>query len=255
MTLEPLPPDVSALDVPAVAPVCEGCKKPEGLCVCALVEPYNNRVQLVILQHPQEKDELLGTARLTMRHLARSKLRVGLSWAGLAHAVDGPADPDRWAILYPGAGAAEAFPAGQEIALIDSKGAALPNQGRLLSQLEGVIVLDGSWSQAKTLWWRNPWVVRTRRLALNPKQPSLYGKLRREPRRESLSTLEAAALAMGRLEPNPQLEKTMQSNFRRFLQRYRDQVATPAATASAKAKLGRRRPVEADRATTEPGEA
>lgn len=259
MTSEPVSPDVSAPDAPAAAPVCEGCKKPEGLCVCELVEPFINRVELVILQHPQEKDELLGTARLTLRHLARSKLRVGLSWAGLGHAVDGPADPDRWAILYPGGVTADAFPAGQEIALVDSKGAALPNQARLLGQLDGVIVLDGSWSQAKTLWWRNPWVLRTRRLALNPKQPSLYGKLRREPRRESLSTLEAAALAISRLEQKPELEKTMQSNFRRFLQRYRDLFAKPAAKTAAKpgGKTGARQaPARAaDRPAAEPGEA
>jgi len=238
VTSEPVSPDIAASDAVAAlapAPVCEGCRKPEGLCVCELVEPFINRVELVILQHPQEKDELLGTARLTLRHFARSKLRVGLSWAGLAHAVDGPADPDRWAILYPAGAEAPSLPPGQEIALIDAKGAPLPNQGRLLGQLDGVIVLDGSWSQAKTLWWRNPWVLRTRRLAINPKEPSLYGKLRREPRRESLSTLEAAALAISRLEQKPELEKTMRSSFRRFLQRYRDLIVKPAEEARAKA--------------------
>ena len=236
VTSEPLAPErsVSEAEEAGPPPVCEGCAKPAGLCVCDLVEPFVNRVQLVILQHPQEKDELLSTARLTLRHLARAKLRVGLSWAGLGHAVDGQADPDRWAILYPGGVTTEAFAPGQEVALVDSKGVPLPGQAKLLGQLDGVIVLDGSWSQAKTLWWRNPWVLRTRRLVLNPKQPSLYGKLRREPRRESLSTLEAAALAISRLEQAPELEKTMQSNFRRFLQRYRDQFVKTAPKPAAK---------------------
>jgi DTW domain-containing protein YfiP len=96
----------------------------------------------------------------------------------------------------------------------------LPEQERALAAIEGVIVLDGSWSQAKTLWWRNPWVLKCRRLALNPKQPSRYGKLRREPRREGLSTLEAAALALARLGQQPEIERTLGLSFARMLGAY-----------------------------------
>ena len=39
---------------------------------------------------------------------------------------------------------------------------------------------------------------------LGPRQQSRYGKLRREPRREALSTLEAAALALRHLEARPE---------------------------------------------------
>src|SRR5438105_3872741 len=70
----------------------------------------------------------------------------------------------------------------------------------ILRSLEGVVVLDGSWKEAKTLWWRNPWLLKLHRLVLNPPRPARLGKLRREPRREALSTLEAAALALRHLE-------------------------------------------------------
>ena len=82
-------------------------------------------------------------------------------------------------------------------------------------------MLDGTWSQAKTLWWRNPWVLKCRRLVLNPARPSLYGKLRREPRREGLATLEAAGLALARIEGRPEIETALLAGFALLLERYR----------------------------------
>src|SRR4051812_24576932 len=81
---------------------CPTCGKPPDLCVCAGIEPIDNRIGLLILQHPQEQDVVLGTARLTVAHLRNAVLRVGLSWSSLAKALDRPADPKRWAVLYLG---------------------------------------------------------------------------------------------------------------------------------------------------------
>ena len=70
-------------------------------------------------------------------------------------------------------------------------------------------MIDGTWSQAKTLWWRNPWLLKLHRLVLNPPRPARLGKLRREPRREALSTLEAAALALRHLEAGPEAAEAL----------------------------------------------
>lgn len=200
---------------------CPRCGKPAALCVCADIAPLDNRVALLILQHPQEQDRELGTARLTLLHLRRAAMKVGLSWPSLSKALGRDVDPKRWAVLYLGAASAASLPPGRELTLLDSKGAPLADQDRALAAIEGIILLDGSWSQAKTLWWRNPWVLKCRRLALNPKQPSRYGKLRREPRREGLSTLEAAALALARLGAQPEIERAMTASFARLLDAYR----------------------------------
>ena len=40
----------------------------------------------------------------------------------------------------------------------------------MLRGLDGVVLLDGSWSEAKTLWWRNPWLLKLRRLVLDPQR-------------------------------------------------------------------------------------
>src|SRR5437870_10856327 len=57
---------------------------------------------LPILQHPQEQDRMLGTARLAALQIENAVLRVGLSWSSLAKALGRPAEPRRWAILYLG---------------------------------------------------------------------------------------------------------------------------------------------------------
>ena len=79
----------------------------------------------------------------------------------------------------------------------------------MLRGLEGVVLLDGTWKEAKTLWWRNPWLLKLRRLVLNPQHPSRYGRIRREPRREALSTLEAAALLLKHLDGRPEAEAAL----------------------------------------------
>ena len=57
----------------------------------------DNKVFVLILQHPQEQDRVLGTARLVERTLANARLAVGLSWRNLAHALkESQADAKDW---------------------------------------------------------------------------------------------------------------------------------------------------------------
>jgi DTW domain-containing protein len=207
---------------------CPKCLKPRSLCVCDEVVPIDNRIALLVLQHPQEQDKTLGTARLTVQSLTNAVFRIGLSWPSLAKALGRPAEPRHWAVVYLGATRPADFPPGREIAVFDKKGGPVADQDAALAGIKGVIVLDGTWSQAKTLWWRNPWVLKAKRIALKPRRPSLYGRLRREPRREGLSTLEAAALVLARLEDRPEIEAALTRTFARMLDRYRQALARPA---------------------------
>jgi DTW domain-containing protein YfiP len=200
---------------------CPDCLKPRALCVCAGIEPCDNRVELVVLQHPQEQDRELGTARLALRHFRKSRLVVGLSWPSLTRLLGRPAEPKRWGVLY--LGPARLGDAPPPIAVLDRRGEPLPDPAPALAELEGIILLDGSWSQAKALWWRNAWLLKTRRLVLNTGRPSRYGRLRKEPRPDSVSTLEAAAFVMARLERRPEIETRLLASFDAMLRIYREQ--------------------------------
>ena len=164
-------------------------------------EPVDNRLFILILQHPQERREALGTAAATRAALRRAELRTGLSWPNLAGALGRPANPGRWAVLYLGSVHPRALGLERTVIALDHDGTPLADQERALRGLDGAVLLDGSWKEAKTLWWRNPWLLKLRRLVLNPPAPSRY--LRREPRREALSTREAAALLLDNLDPQP----------------------------------------------------
>ncbi|HXY99231.1 MAG TPA: tRNA-uridine aminocarboxypropyltransferase [Stellaceae bacterium] len=212
---------------------CPRCGKPAALCVCAGIEPIDNRIAVLILQHPQEQDVALGTARLTALQLRNATLKIGLSWPNLGKVLGRPVDPKRWAVLYLGSAKPAELARGREILLLDRKGEPIAGQAEALAEIEGVIVLDGSWSQVKALWWRNAWLLKCRRIVLASRRPSRYGKLRREPRREGLSTLEAVALLLSRLEDRPEIERALIASFETLLERYRNRRRAPPQPPSA----------------------
>ncbi len=218
---------MSVTDPSSEAAAC-ACGRAPPLCVCPPEPLLVNRVRVLVLQHPQEQDRALGTAFLLTRCLAHARLRIGLSWPSLRSAWQGKGaatsdavslEPQRWAVLYLGA-RGEVQSDGPALQLLDRRGAALPDAASARAALAGIVLLDGSWAQAKALWWRNPWLLKLRRIVLQPQRPSRYGALRREPRREALATLEAAALTLAELAGDPALETTIAAPFETLLQRY-----------------------------------
>ena len=95
-------------------------------------------------------------------------------------------------------------------------------QRTILKEIQGIVLLDGTWSQAKALWWRNAWMLKCQRVILGPKRPSRYGELRKEPRGDGLSTIEAAGLLLAGLEKRPDIAETLNASFDRMLARYRE---------------------------------
>src|SRR5476651_1687395 len=208
-------------------PDCPRCQKPLPLCICDSITPIENRVALLILQHPQEQDRALGTARLTALHFKDAVLRIGLSWPSLSKALGRPVhDPSRWAVLYLGSAKVADLETDRDIVAINRKGEIEENQRAILGDIEGIVLLDGTWSQAKALWWRNAWMLKCQRIILGPARPSLYGQLRREPRRDGLSTIEAAAMLLAMLERRPEIAATLNGSFERMLARYREVQST-----------------------------
>jgi DTW domain-containing protein len=177
----------------------------------------DNRVFVLILQHPQEKREPLATAPAIIATLQNVKLVSGLSWPNLARPLGRDADPRRWAVLYLGSARPRTQGDGRELLLLGRDGEPLADPAPALKRLEGIVLLDGTWSQAKTLWWRNPWLLKLHRLVLNPPRPARLGKLRREPRREALSTVEAAALALRHLESGSEASDALMTALGRII--------------------------------------
>lgn len=198
------------------ASICETCHRPTAACVCDRIVSFPTTRRVLILQHPQERDALLGSAQILEASLPKAQIVVGLSWRNLAHALGEPEiDPKRWAVLFP-----DSETDGDQVT---KRSGAVLEPG----SLEGIIVLDGTWSKAKTLWWRNPWLNKLNRMTLKPGKPSIYGKLRAEPRREFVSTLESVAAALTLCGERPEIAAGLERVFRTLVQRVRDAQLIP----------------------------
>jgi len=190
---------------------CPTCRRPASACVCDRIVSYPTERRILILQHPQEQDALLGSAQILVASLPKAELVIGLSWRNLGHALgEEDVEVGRWAVLFPDREATGPQVAGRAGARVAP------------TELQGIVVIDGTWSKAKTLWWRNPWLSKLNRMTLKPSAPSIYGKLRAEPRRDYVSTLESVAAALTLCGEAPEIEKGLSRVFRTLVQRVRD---------------------------------
>ncbi|MEO7331028.1 MAG: tRNA-uridine aminocarboxypropyltransferase [Minicystis sp.] len=172
-------------------PVCARCRRPESVCYCAALPRIETRTRVVILQHPRERDMPIGTARMASLCLPAAELHVGMRWGGsapLARALQDPARPP--ILLYPGPGARDIL---RE-----------PPRGPVT-----LVVVDGTWSQAKTVVRDNPVLQALPRYAFAAPEPSQY-RIRKEPDEAYVSTIEALMHVLGVLEGDP-------AKFRRLL--------------------------------------
>ena len=160
---------------------CWTCYKPRTLCLCGRVPRVDNRTRITIIQHPRERFHAIGTARIARLGLARCALHVPRAPVTRSLAV--PLGPS------PGAGLLYPRP--------DARDLATTPAGERPGEL---IVLDGTWGQAGKLYRANPWLEALPHYALSPDAPTRY-RIRRAPRAQYISTIEAIVAALRILEP------------------------------------------------------
>ena len=167
--------------------VCDRCRRPASVCFCAHLVSLETRTRVLLLQHPRERRTPIGTARLAHLCLPGSELHVG---------VDFDDNPEVLAALA----AAEAagrpahllFPGPRSVDLAEAK-------------LDGpitLVVVDGTWWQARKLVKRNARLAALPQLRFTPPAPSRY-RIRREPAEDYVATVEALAHVLGALEGDP----------------------------------------------------
>ncbi|HEY4055552.1 MAG TPA: DTW domain-containing protein [Kofleriaceae bacterium] len=161
--------------------MCQRCRRPTTVCYCSALPTLETRTKIVILQHPREREMPIGTARMASLCLPRAQLHVGVRWDShpqLAKALGDPTHPP--ILLYPGEGAKNIL--------------AEPPTGPVT-----LVVVDGTWSQAKTVVRDNPVLHALPRYAFDSPEPSNY-RIRKEPKVEYVSTIEALMHVLGALE-------------------------------------------------------
>jgi DTW domain-containing protein YfiP len=186
--------------------VCEKCYRPKGQCLCGKVTVFDNRIKIVILQHPQERYKALNSARLAHLILKNSNVFVGLSWPNFKKIAGPEAVTSEWGVLVL---KPDQSIGNWPLSVINRKKRPVGNT----SFLRGIVVLDGSWKQAKTLWWRNPWLLKLNRISLNPDHPSL----RPQVKKEGLATIEAIAFALEHLGDKPEIPQELLGKYQELI--------------------------------------
>ncbi|HLO92830.1 MAG TPA: tRNA-uridine aminocarboxypropyltransferase [Burkholderiaceae bacterium] len=160
-------------------PRCPRCDRPLAGCLCGCIRPLENAAPVLILQHPEEARQAKSTAGLLQLCLKRCERRVGEQFPLP------PPDAHPLLLLYPPDTHAPA-----PTALATAPGQPLPR----------LVLLDGTWRQSRQLLRQSPWLQALPRLALDATPPSRYA-IRKAHAPHQLSSLEAAALALARLQP------------------------------------------------------
>ncbi len=198
---------------------CPTCGRAAAYCVCEFITPIATRTKLLILQHPQEPGVDIGTVPILKASFPSSLIRTGLSWPNLKKVLGREVENQRWGVLYLGSVHVENLPKERSLFVVDKKGDPRADQEQALQRLEGIVVLDGTWSQAKTLWWRNAWLLKLSRLVLRPARHSIYDKVRREPRKGCLSTVESVGEVLSLLEGRPDIQEGLAKPLRELVER------------------------------------
>jgi DTW domain-containing protein YfiP len=175
---------------------CYRCFRPGQLCLCDTLPEVVTKTRLVVLQHPRERRHAFNTARLVDLALPTAE-RVVVPRGGNGHRCPEIA-ADRAAILYPHDRAAD---------LADLPRAELPST---------LFLIDGTWGQARRIYNDNAWLHRLPHFRLHPSEPSSY-RIRREPQRDYVSTLEAAVAALSILEPDTRGLDGLRAAFDRMI--------------------------------------
>ena len=173
-------------------PICLRCQRPLRACLCAWVRPTANRLPVLVLQHPQEAGHAKGSVRLLQCSLAHCTVQVGDHFdAAALKAWLGP--PGSSLLLYPDAPGAPGGPDAADAA------AGPPGAPRTPARL---VVLDGTWRQARGLLRAHPLLQALPRWGLPVVAPPRYW-IRRAHLPAQRSTLEATCTALGVLEARP----------------------------------------------------
>jgi DTW domain-containing protein YfiP len=201
---------------------CKRCGRGADYCVCDKTTPIKTHTRILVLQHPQEPGVDIGTAPIIGQLFPDAIIKTGLSWPNLKRALGndaGEVEPSRWGVLYLGSVRIEELAKDRRLFAVNKRGEPLVDQVNVLSALKGIVLLDGTWSQAKTLWWRNAWLLKLKRLVLRSDRRSLYDAIRREPRRGCLSSLETLGEVLSILEDREDILPAVEAPLRELVSR------------------------------------
>jgi DTW domain-containing protein YfiP len=150
---------------------------------------------VIILQDPKEAKHALSSAPILAKSIIGARLIIGEVFQPEAFLGD------NWLadslLVFPG-----------KVALSTAQ---VEN-----NEIKNLILLDGTWRKVSRLIHLNPWLDQLPRIAINSSNSSQY-KIRKSPREDGLSTIEAAVHVLNDLHPKQDFT-TILSAFNKMIE-------------------------------------
>ncbi|MBO1923716.1 tRNA-uridine aminocarboxypropyltransferase [Thiomicrorhabdus sp. 6S3-12] len=179
--------------------ICQGCVRPVNACWCHCSRAVANRIEIGILQHPDEAKQAKSTVPLLVKCLNRVQLWKGetVSDAQICALVlqDSAMELNRW--LVNGKHTYLLYPKTED----DSPTLPLVTVESLRPNLQDsqILVLDGTWRKTYKMLMLNPQLQSLPRISVEPRKASQYF-IRKQKNSDSLSTLEAVGELLAQLQ-------------------------------------------------------
>ncbi|XP_021324611.1 tRNA-uridine aminocarboxypropyltransferase 2 [Danio rerio] len=181
-------------------PTCRRCCRPLKVCLCPFLpsRPLDVSTCLYIVQHPAEESRVLRTVPLLAACLPVAKCRV---LVGRRFSEDRYPElaavcrDSHTLVLYPGADAHNL----EELQ---------PHTGDTHTNTHTLILIDGTWSQARDMFLKNTLLQLPRQVQLCSAPSSQY-VIRTQPNNMCVSTLECAAVALSVLENDHNIQEVL----------------------------------------------
>ena len=183
---------------------CSTCYLPPDVCICACTPTIHTPVQFWLLMHPDEGLKPTNTARLIGASIPQTRF---FPWSRTAPPADLIAllrEPRFMPYLLAPEGDAALF---EE----------LRERPWLPDRVPAFVLLDGTWSQARKMLQRSPYLQGIPRIAIQPGAPSTY-RLRCQRCAQHLSTVEVAIALLKQLE-EATASRVLHAYFRVFVTR------------------------------------
>ncbi len=174
---------------------CSVCQRPENSCLCDSVTRQHNAIPVCILRHEDERNKALNTARILALGIDACQVIDGVYFAqdtllqwqsefGVSHPM----------LLYP-----SQLNVLSEHWISTAEGVVAEVDRSKTTNVDGLVVLDGTWRNTKEMILSNRWLCALDTLSIETDYLTRY-RIRKSQQADGLATIEAVGLVLSRLD-------------------------------------------------------
>lgn len=157
---------------------CYRCFKAKEACLCPYIHAFDPGVKFILLMHPQEAHAMrTGTGRIAHLALEESEIIIGIDFTENTHLNALISDPSYYPLLL--------FPGKEAYTATDPAFKAVLKGRKPL-----IILIDGTWSQAKKMLRLSTNLHTLQKLSFNAGYRSRF-TFKKEPKPDFISTIES----------------------------------------------------------------